>query len=100
MFIVHCAHLARHLLADLLREELGHQPVHLLAHLLGLEVAHLLGRVDADVHGGVVALGRPRHELAVVRRARLERQPLTRGVGQLLVHGPRNIFHEYTKIFA
>ena len=46
--------------------------LHLFAHLLGLEVAHLLGAVHSDVLGGVEALGLPRHEGAVVRRTSLE----------------------------
>ena len=63
------ANLARHLLANLLRVKLGHKPVHLLAHLLGLEVANLLWRVQPNVDSLVVALRRPGHELNIIKSA-------------------------------
>ena len=73
--------------ANLLGSQPRDESVDLFAHLLRLEVAHLLRRVHGHVLGLVVALGLARHPLAVVRSARLERDLLADGVGKCPVHG-------------
>ena len=66
------AHLSWDLLTDLLRKELGHQSVDLLAHLLWLEITDLFRSINANVHGAIVTLGGTGDKLTIVGGARLE----------------------------
>jgi len=81
------AYLPWHLLAYFLRGQLGHQAVHLLAHLLWLEVAHFFGRVYPDIHGLIVAHWLARDKLTVVWSTCFEWDSLTCCIRELFIHG-------------